>query len=686
MKKMLPFLLMIMLLPIAFASSYYTAETLDLKLKVGSEAVIKPQSSNYNVQQVLVNVTFAPSDTINQKVLSFDAGNFGKLESDSVVFTFDNPSSDVLEYAYTADIRTFNRVLGVRNKIKFPLEGLPEGLESYIEPAEIIDSNDPAIIEAASKVAEGDDDLYSIVHKVAAWTKSNVEYNLSTLTAEASQKASWVLENRQGVCDEITSLFIAMLRSLGIPARFVSVVSYTESPLFAERWGAHGWAEVYFPDVGWVPFDVTYGEFGYIDPTHITLGESPDSNKIGTQFKWTGRNANLETKSLEMGADIIRSGKKSDGRVSIEVKPLKQEVSFDSYNAIEVKVKNPGDFYVSTEAQISKTDELESLEGHTKSVMLMPYQEKSVFFIVKVSDSLRKNFIYTFPVIARDELNTSAESSFKSSENSPYYSLSEIEEIVGQRAEEEEMIYSRNVEIQCSIDKKEFYQYDSAKIKCNVKNNGNVFLENLDVCYKKCSRIDLGISQEKEVVFDADEKAGQQDVLIRARNDYVSKTENVEFTVFDVPVINVKDVKVPSSVEYGDKFDAEFIMDKASFSNPMNVKVKLLRNGHEKGWAINELPEDKAFAVNLEGRRLKEGRNDFEILLEYEDENGRKYTSSGAFSVSLVNLNALQKIAVVFFQLNESLANITPETAAIIAVMGSAVFILIVVFVFRKRN
>src|SRR3989338_10657232 len=138
MKKMLPFLLMIMLLPIAFASSYYTAETLDLKLKVGSEAVIKPQSSNYNVQQVLVNVTFAPSDTINQKVLSFDAGNFGKLESDSIVFTFDNPSSDVLEYAYTADIRTFNRVLGVRNKIKFPLEGLPEGLESYIEPAEII--------------------------------------------------------------------------------------------------------------------------------------------------------------------------------------------------------------------------------------------------------------------------------------------------------------------------------------------------------------------------------------------------------------------------------------------------------------------------------------------------------------------------------------------------------------------
>ena len=63
----------------------------------------------------------------------------------------------------------------------------------------IIDSDDKDIIELASKLIEGEDDLFVVVHKLAAWTKNNINYNLSTLTAEVSQKASWVLENRQGV-------------------------------------------------------------------------------------------------------------------------------------------------------------------------------------------------------------------------------------------------------------------------------------------------------------------------------------------------------------------------------------------------------------------------------------------------------------------------------------------------------
>ena len=72
-----------------------------------------------------------------------------------------------------------------------------------------------------------------------------------------TEPATWVYDNRQGVCDELTGLFISMLRELGIPARFVSGVSYTNLPEFAKPWGGHGWAEVWFPDVGWVPFDVT---------------------------------------------------------------------------------------------------------------------------------------------------------------------------------------------------------------------------------------------------------------------------------------------------------------------------------------------------------------------------------------------------------------------------------------------
>ena len=98
---------------------------------------------------------------------------------------------------------------------------MPDDVLVYLEAGEVIDSENAGIGRQASKIAEGEDDLYGVVYNLATWVEENVDYDLSTLTAESSQKASWVLENRRGVCDEMTSLFIAMCRSLGIPAKFV---------------------------------------------------------------------------------------------------------------------------------------------------------------------------------------------------------------------------------------------------------------------------------------------------------------------------------------------------------------------------------------------------------------------------------------------------------------------------------
>src|SRR3989338_5480956 len=233
MKKIMPFLMAIMLLPaLVYAEEddwFHSSENLILNVDVSSKATIKPTSSDYSVKYINVNLSHYPYEDFDQKILGLDVNPEAKLENNVMLFT---------------------------------------------KPSEIINSDDEDVIGYASEIAEGEDDLYAVVHKAAEWTKNNIKYDLSTLTAEVSQKASWVIDNRQGVCDELTSLFIAMLRSVGIPAKFVSGVAYTESELFPDNWGSHGWAEVYFPGYGWVPYDVTYGQFGYIDPTHVKLKES----------------------------------------------------------------------------------------------------------------------------------------------------------------------------------------------------------------------------------------------------------------------------------------------------------------------------------------------------------------------------------------------------------------------------
>jgi len=105
---------------------------------------------------------------------------------------------------------------------------------------------------------------------MADWTKETVKYDLKHIEYQS------VKEGKLRPCPERWRMWwdnytvLALLRAVGIPGRFISGIAYTESKEFPKNWGAHGWAEVYFPGTGWVPFDVTYGEYGYVDPTHIS--------------------------------------------------------------------------------------------------------------------------------------------------------------------------------------------------------------------------------------------------------------------------------------------------------------------------------------------------------------------------------------------------------------------------------
>ncbi|MEM7343951.1 MAG: transglutaminaseTgpA domain-containing protein [Chloroflexota bacterium] len=75
---------------------------------------------------------------------------------------------------------------------------------------------------------------------------------------------TFLFEDQRGFCEQYVTSFVVMARSLGIPARLTTgygsgdynpVTNYYEVQ-FSD---AHSWAEVYFPEYGWVPFDPTPG-------------------------------------------------------------------------------------------------------------------------------------------------------------------------------------------------------------------------------------------------------------------------------------------------------------------------------------------------------------------------------------------------------------------------------------------
>jgi transglutaminase-like putative cysteine protease len=63
---------------------------------------------------------------------------------------------------------------------------------------------------------------------------------------------------KRGVCQDISHIFIASARSLGIPARYVSGYVHRDDGMNEQQAG-HAWAEAYVDGLGWVAFDATNG-------------------------------------------------------------------------------------------------------------------------------------------------------------------------------------------------------------------------------------------------------------------------------------------------------------------------------------------------------------------------------------------------------------------------------------------
>ncbi len=70
-----------------------------------------------------------------------------------------------------------------------------------------------------------------------------------------------VMTKRKGVCQDFAQIAIACLRSVGLPARYVSGYIETLPPPGKEKLvgadASHAWFSVYIPTFGWVDFDPT---------------------------------------------------------------------------------------------------------------------------------------------------------------------------------------------------------------------------------------------------------------------------------------------------------------------------------------------------------------------------------------------------------------------------------------------
>jgi transglutaminase-like putative cysteine protease len=92
-------------------------------------------------------------------------------------------------------------------------------------------------------------------------SRIRADFLYDTSATEIATPVAEVLRRRRGVCQDFAHLEIALLRSLGLPARYVSGYLLTQPPPGKPKLigadASHAWISTFVPDYGWVDFDPT---------------------------------------------------------------------------------------------------------------------------------------------------------------------------------------------------------------------------------------------------------------------------------------------------------------------------------------------------------------------------------------------------------------------------------------------
>lgn len=117
------------------------------------------------------------------------------------------------------------------------------------------------------KLTSGQRNRSDAVQAVRTYLGQHYSYTLDTeLPPQGADFVdNFLFERNDGYCNHFSSSMVVLLRSGGIPARWVKGYApgrqseSNPSEYIVEYADAHSWVEVYFPNEGWVPFEATPG-------------------------------------------------------------------------------------------------------------------------------------------------------------------------------------------------------------------------------------------------------------------------------------------------------------------------------------------------------------------------------------------------------------------------------------------
>jgi len=137
----------------------------------------------------------------------------------------------------------------------------------WLRSTTFIQSDDPRFVRKAGGILGDRLQATDAAMLLESW----VHENLAKVPVAGVPSAKEILSSMRGDCNEHTTLYAALARSVGLPTKLAAGIVYSESIFADGAFYYHAWPEVWLGDE-WVALDPTFGQ-SPADATHLKLVE-----------------------------------------------------------------------------------------------------------------------------------------------------------------------------------------------------------------------------------------------------------------------------------------------------------------------------------------------------------------------------------------------------------------------------
>ncbi|TAD87511.1 MAG: transglutaminase family protein [Bacteroidetes bacterium] len=231
------------------------------------------------VKESVNQIRIFPVEDSNQQVTAFELAITGKPKVDIFTDYFGNKVGDftvlVPHTSLSIDSRLTISIADANPSLQYPEVSFQQLSQLVQHDVQLLGLAHPERIEHQQQIDQIIADLNATqlsIHEAAMACNTYVfqqfQYQKGITTIQTT--VDEILSHRSGVCQDFAHVLLQMLRTLGVPARYVSgYICPNKSGLRGEG-ATHAWIEYYLPQMGWVGLDPTNNII--VQGRHVKLG------------------------------------------------------------------------------------------------------------------------------------------------------------------------------------------------------------------------------------------------------------------------------------------------------------------------------------------------------------------------------------------------------------------------------